>query len=130
MPTRRPVGSRETPADIVRHNRLLETVGEMGRSITDRLEEVVDTMNARLDRIETAVRQGEEGRKTIMTEVGELRHEQGDLRDLVNRSRERIEGHLDEQTETRAPAMTHAAKAAIEQSIIPAIRSEARWAAV
>jgi hypothetical protein len=118
MPTRRVSGA---PGEAERYSRIMTKVESSLESITDRLEQFAENFDSRLDRIEAAIRIGEQGRLAIMGEVAELRHDQGELRDLVTMSRVNTADAIDAQNRERAPAMARAVAVATDQKVVPAV---------
>ncbi len=72
-------------ADVEHYNRVMQRMERMGSAITDRLDELFTAMDQRLIRIETRVTSSERDRAAILGEVAEIRRDQGEMRDLVNK---------------------------------------------
>jgi hypothetical protein len=79
------------------YNRMMTRVEKAIGGLTDRVEQIADAQNERIDgvidrmeRIERGMAGGEQDRQRILTEMGEFRTDAGELRDIANRLRTEV----------------------------------------
>ncbi len=127
MPTRRTPGTAE---EIVRHQKTMKAISDIGGSLSDRLDasddrtrELFDTVFSELRDIKAKAAKGETAQATLITAVGAVELGVGELRDRMLKAENNIQEHLTEQTETRGPAVAQATLAAVQLSVPPAVKA-------